>query len=362
MDVTGLQDFQLKLNRFDNLNDVVNLHAHGWDDAINLAKSRQGLPVVVVSYDGKRSGEILVDSLKKLDKFPVQIIYAYNQADIESIKKLSRYKINMVILPGGENVPPSYYDSKHAYDTDEVEIGKSHQKTYFELHLLRWAEENKIPSIGICRGLQVMAVYKGLGIKNVERAVSHNKKSVMHLSGSIGDNPFYQLCQQAYHEQRDGVQQILSSKSARPAYAIKVKCVHSQCIDLSRSSDKVMPFKVFGVAPDGTIELAKFASRTGAYLLGMQNHPEKIYQDNFLANQFMCYIKSIAYEHFEQGQRTCTILDFPYYSMQKQKDKPLAEGKHEEHLSDSSEAVENSTEENPLERREGFKCKKTDMI
>ena len=65
-------------------------------------------------------------------------------------KWMSSLKINGIILSGGNN------------------IGDVKERDITETYLLKYAETNEIPVLGICRGMQMLAVYDGAKLKGTQ--------------------------------------------------------------------------------------------------------------------------------------------------------------------------------------------------
>jgi len=78
---------------------------------------------------------------------------SHHQNNIEEIKKC-----HGVLLTGGEDVHPRFYDRNEylelCHEVDE-------RRDEFEWKVMDYTEENRIPLLGICRGLQVANVYFG---------------------------------------------------------------------------------------------------------------------------------------------------------------------------------------------------------
>lgn len=67
---------------------------------------------------------------------------------------------NGILLTGGEDVHPKYYNHPEYYDychADDVD----ERRDEFEFQVLAYTEENLIPVLGICRGIQVGNVFFG---------------------------------------------------------------------------------------------------------------------------------------------------------------------------------------------------------
>jgi|APSaa5957512535_1039671.scaffolds.fasta_scaffold52891_2 N5-(cytidine 5'-diphosphoramidyl)-L-glutamine hydrolase len=120
----------------------------------------------------------LVDWVVNLGFLPVPIpntmvdigIKGENQADLDNWLKVVR--INAIILSGGND------------------IGNVERRDLTERYLLSWAEKNKKPVLGICRGMQIMGVYAGVSLIKVDGHVgtSHQLLTSNHnspLPGSV---------------------------------------------------------------------------------------------------------------------------------------------------------------------------------
>jgi putative glutamine amidotransferase len=79
----------------------------------------------------------------------------YQLNNFDDIKKCQG-----IVLTGGEDVHPRFYNKReyltlcYADDMDE-------RRDEFELKVLAFTQENKIPLLGICRGLQIANVFFG---------------------------------------------------------------------------------------------------------------------------------------------------------------------------------------------------------
>ncbi|PWS27302.1 peptidase C26 [Pedobacter yonginense] len=79
----------------------------------------------------------------------------YKFQNFDAIKKC-----NGIVLTGGEDVHPRFYNRSEYYEyCYEDDIDEERDK--FEFRVLSYTEENQIPVLGICRGMQVGNVYFG---------------------------------------------------------------------------------------------------------------------------------------------------------------------------------------------------------
>ena len=82
---------------------------------------------------------------------------------------LSSVSPDALVLSGGNNI--GEYDSR-----DQTEF-----------FLLNWAKSNSIPVLGICRGMQIMAIYSGVKLKVVNNHI--NTKHQLNIIKSIDNWP-----------------------------------------------------------------------------------------------------------------------------------------------------------------------------
>ncbi|MBT4382590.1 MAG: C26 family cysteine hydrolase domain-containing family [Candidatus Marinimicrobia bacterium] len=120
----------------------------------------------VESYDEWRDtlDQRLIDWVSKLGFVPIPIpntlidIVPPNSSQLTLENWLNTVKIDAILLSGGND------------------IGDIKQRDLTEKYLLSWAEDNKKPVLGICRGMQMMGVWSGGQLIEVEGHVGmrHN--------------------------------------------------------------------------------------------------------------------------------------------------------------------------------------------
>jgi putative glutamine amidotransferase len=90
---------------------------------------------------------------------------------------LNRLKPRGVILSGGND------------------IGDVPKRDATERCLLAWAETNRVPLLGICRGMQMMAIWAGAGLKRVNGHVGSR-----HLLSGVSAKEEWPAYANSYHE------------------------------------------------------------------------------------------------------------------------------------------------------------------
>ena len=94
-----------------------------------------------------------IDALLEAGHLPVLI----PATDNTHLLKEYVQKIDILLLPGGEDVDPAYYNTPPSPYLGEV----NGRRDTFEMALLREAVVQRKPIVGICRGLQIINVYFG---------------------------------------------------------------------------------------------------------------------------------------------------------------------------------------------------------
>ncbi len=145
-----------------------------------------------------------------------------------------------VLLPGGGDISPSAYGqvglSDEVYDVDE-------EQDAFDLAVARWALEDAVPLLAVCRGWQVVNVALG---GELEQHMEKPHRHAVHTM-SIADDSL--------------LAQVIGT-------SVEISCFHHQ--RASRLGNGLEPL---AIAEDGTVEAAHRPGSPG-WFLGVQWHPE----------------------------------------------------------------------------------------
>ena len=163
-----------------------------------------------------------------------------------------------VILTGGEDVDPAAYGAARGEKTESVHA----RRDTCELAVLKLARERRMPTLAICRGIQLANV--GLGGTLVQDLPSERPSSIDHD----------QSVKRASRVHDVSVDE--GSKLARALGAsgtIPVNSSHHQALD------RVAPgLRVTARSPDGVIEGVEWTADDW-WMLGVQWHPEELTRD-----------------------------------------------------------------------------------
>ncbi len=152
-----------------------------------------------------------------------------------------------IVLSGGGDLDPWLYGQE-----PEAKLGRvSPERDTYELELLREAEHRKLPVLGICRGMQAIAVAFGGSLHQDLRT------EVKHAQEAPAWYPTH------------GVKLAAGSRlhAILGETAVRVNSFHHQAVNRVPSG-----FAATAFALDGVIEAIE--SDTGSWILGLQWHPE----------------------------------------------------------------------------------------
>lgn len=175
-----------------------------------------------------------------------------------------------VIFSGGEDIHPSFYG--------EIVLEKcgaiDEKRDLFEIELFRGALERGMPVLGICRGMQLMAVALG---GSLYQDLSYCPAADTYHAGAWqerGETPSVTLMSGTL------LHQILGQES------LAVNCHHHQLIKTLGQSCTVS-----AVSPDGMIEGIEVSG--SPFVIGVHWHPERlVVQDRPQLQLFRALVKA----------------------------------------------------------------------
>ena len=107
-----------------------------------------------------------------------------NVLNLNIVEWLISLKPSALVLSGGGN------------------IGENRKRDGTEINLLKYAQREKIPVLGICRGMQMMANFSGVTLKSVDGHVKVRHEITGVISGEVNSYHSYSLdtCPPDYDE------------------------------------------------------------------------------------------------------------------------------------------------------------------
>ena len=187
-------------------------------------------------------------------------------------------RIDGLLLAGGEDVDPSFYD---APKKDEIEKTDP-DRDRVELLLARWAVAEQMPILGICRGHQLLNVTLGGTLyQDIQ-----TEMGIDELHDNRGRGPGFR--QQRPH------QVILEpdSRIARELGAVLwVNSLHHQAVATPGEG-----LRVVGLSPEGVIEAMELEGHP--FAITVQWHPEMLADDDLMLRIFRLFVEEASRFHF----------------------------------------------------------------
>ncbi|GCE12888.1 gamma-glutamyl-gamma-aminobutyrate hydrolase family protein [Tengunoibacter tsumagoiensis] len=163
-----------------------------------------------------------------------------------------------LLLPGGIDVQPLHYQEEASEYIDRAHP----QLDALELMLARWAYEQNVPTLGICRGMQVINV--ALGGSLYQDLASQYPGSLFHANW---DQPRNQIIHTIELTSGSRMEKILGVGK------VAVNSLHHQAVKVP-GKDVV----ITGRAEDGVAELLEVTGRR--FMLAAQCHPEELFVES----------------------------------------------------------------------------------
>jgi len=176
----------------------------------------------------------------------------------ESLKEFLRH-FQGILLPGGADVHPQYYDEEVREETKPAESALDEG----QFAVARYVVRESPPTLAICRGLQVLGVTAGARLYQnlpTDRPLSMNHNvndSKVHLAHEV-------IIDNASHLAR-------ASESAR----FEVNSRHHQALKLEEAAAELGPFRIIARAPDGIVEGMEIPDHP--FCIAVQWHPENLF-------------------------------------------------------------------------------------
>ena len=198
-----------------------------------------------------RVNQAYTDALQRAGLVPV-VVPPLSAAD--ALRLVER--IDGLVLTGGGDVDPALYGAKRHPATDPGDPPRD----AFEIAVLHAAHERRVPTLAICRGIQVLNV--AFGGTLIQDIAAERPAALPHA-------------QDADRKARvHDVALVPGSRFARYLHTdrLRVNSLHHQAVD--RLSDKL---RVTATAPDGIVEGVEWLPDDW-WVLGVQWHPEELDQ------------------------------------------------------------------------------------
>lgn len=180
------------------------------------------------------------------------------------------YQCDGFVLTGGVDTHPSFYNGKTIYNNSPSAFQV--ERDLFEEKIYRYSQLNKLPVLGICRGMQLINVLEGGKlIQDLDNGNERHRKEASDKVHSI------------VAEDSSLLHKVSGSLSGR------VNSAHHQAIDPDGIGNNLI-VNAYDDDDEKIIEGLEFKNKTGkAFMLCVQWHPERI--NNKEENPFSANLK-----------------------------------------------------------------------
>ena len=219
------------------------------DDAQRPAVGEKPLIGISLGYSDKKNSvnNTYINSILKNGGVPYLIPVT---DDVEVLRQIVA-QLDGIVFTGGEDFAPAYYGKEEHEKLGEVNVTRD---TY-DLTLFKLATDRNIPTLGICRGLQLINV--GMGGTLYQDLPAEKPSDINHRQQEEGTVPTHGVSV----VEGSMMHQILGEKD------IQVNTFHHQAID------KLAPgLKIVGWSNDSVPELIE--AYPHRQIIGTQFHPE----------------------------------------------------------------------------------------
>lgn len=205
--------------------------------------------------------------------------YTLFQYYVEAIKKAGGYPIMLfddidfpncidgILLTGGGDVNPLLFGEEPIVENGEI----CPLRDDFEYKLCQYAFRNKIPMLGICRGMQIIALCSGGSI--YQDIYKQTNTNIKHIQKAPRFQPTHTI-----EIENSILYEIVNEKSCM------VNSFHHQSVK------EVGPnFIVSARSKDGMIEAIE--QKSNHFVVGVQWHPETMTKDNIQQKLFELFVQ-----------------------------------------------------------------------
>jgi len=199
-----------------------------------------------------RLNEAYVDAVRAAGLTPL-VLPPLEPHELEAVATA----VSGVVLTGGEDVDPAEYGAERGAKTTVIH----HRRDKCELALVRLAHERRLPTLAICRGIQLVNV--ALGGTLVQDIASECPSSIDHDQSAEREMRVHDV----------SIEPQSKLFAAVGDTRISVNSSHHQA--LARVADGL---RVTAKAPDGIVEGAEWV-HDDWWMLAVQWHPEELVRD-----------------------------------------------------------------------------------
>ncbi len=167
-----------------------------------------------------------------------------------------------ILFSGGEDICPTEFGQE-----PHPKLGRvCKERDFAELYLARAAHQRGVPTLGICRGAQLLNV--ALGGTLIQDLP--DQRGVEHSLGSSSDYSSLEIVRHTIKIEAGSRLSAILGGDGAGEQQIGVNSSHHQAVD--RLGERL---RVVGQSEDGTVEAIE--DSTHRFFIGVQGHPERMY-------------------------------------------------------------------------------------
>lgn len=182
-------------------------------------------------------------------------------------------RLDGIVFPGGADVAPREYGEEPIDGLIDVQP----ERDRTELTLARWAFDDDMPTLGICRGQQLLNV--ALGGTLYQDLIAQGVTTVEH--SGVDGRPRDRLVHRVRLDPDSRLAQLIDETS------MDVNSLHHQAV-----KDVAPALRVTGTADDGVIEAVESADRR--FWIAVQWHPEELPDVPWARRLFAGFVRAAA--------------------------------------------------------------------
>ncbi len=223
------------------------LHSQPMPPIIGITGRPQAVPSAGTTVRAYLTTHTYSDSVRNAGGIPIVLVPVEDDLIDHALDR-----IDGLVLTGGGDVNPRQYEA----DPHDAVRGVDDERDEFELELVRRAHQRRLPTMAICRGLQVVNV--ALGGSLVQDLPSHRGAHGHDITGEGAYEPH----SDTLIEDGCWIASIIGPGLHQ------INSIHHQAVEELGEG-----LRVVGSAPDGTVEAIEHVE-TSWPLIAVQWHPE----------------------------------------------------------------------------------------
>ncbi len=183
-------------------------------------------------------------------------------------------RLDGILFSGGVDVHPRHF-GEECLEGFSMEL-MTPERDLYEIKLYQAAYKQDMPILGICRGIQLMAIAGGGGIYQDIDTLLKRPVRIRHA----------QKAADIWETHRVFVEKESRLSSITQTDEIQVNSMHHQSVSFVPKG-----YRICGFAPDGVIEAMEDAGKR--FCLGVQWHPERMIKRDKVSDElFHAFIRS----------------------------------------------------------------------